>query len=123
MAARPTKLVRLTDEVDSESWISDRTFTDSLILGPAVCAPTGSLEIIECAFAGPPESMLIEIPPDQQIQGIVGFRNLRFERCLFQDVAFIGTPDGLAGLRQAMLRAAANQDLPVATVPREPAAT
>jgi hypothetical protein len=101
MAGRPTKIVRLTDETDAESWIKDRGFEQSLILGPAVCATTGTT-FIRCAFVGPPSSMLIEIPDEQRLQGIVGLSNVTFTDCVFQDVAFIGNAREIASLRAAM---------------------
>src|SRR5580704_19450524 len=102
MAARPTKIVRLTDEADAEAWVADRTFEQSLILGPAVAAPTGGTGFIRCAFIGPPDSILIEIPAGRQVQGIVGLRNVIFTDCVFQDIAFLGAADTLASLRSAM---------------------
>jgi hypothetical protein len=102
MAVRPSKIVRLTDEIDAESWVSDKTFEQSLILGPAVVAPTEGTRFIRCAFVGPPDSMLIEIPTGRQVQGIVGLRNVAFTDCVFQDVAFLGTAETMASLRAAM---------------------
>lgn len=102
MAVRPTKIARLTDEADAESWVIDRTFEDSLILGPAVVT-LEEVVFIRCAFVGPADSMLIEIPAGQRVQGIVGLRNVTFTDCVFQDIAFLGTAAALASLRVAMV--------------------
>jgi hypothetical protein len=122
MAARPEKLVRLTDEVDAESWVTNRTFERSLIAGPAIILPVEKVVFERSGFQGTPDSIFIEIPAGKQVQGVVGLRNVTFTDCIFQDCAIIGAADDLRMFRESLLplQEATRRGLLAETLPQSP---
>jgi hypothetical protein len=102
MAARPEKIIKLTDETDADAWVVDRVFERAIILGPAVLLPVERVVFERVAFTGTADAMFIEIPEGKAAQGVVGLRNVTFIDCTFQDVAILGTAADLQAIREAI---------------------
>ena len=98
---QPREIVNLaSDVIDARGYVEDRDFERALILGPAVLTFIENVRFVNSSFAGDPDSLFIEVPQGRRIQGVVALRNVRFQDCRFENIAFIGTPEVVARLRK-----------------------
>ena len=98
-------VVRVASLTVTSPLISGLTFSNCQIIGPAVLALMGGVEISHCVFEGDVNSIFWEVPHSRPLVfGAVGVRDVVFSRCTFQAVGFAGPPE----LRE-MFQAALNQ--------------
>lgn len=87
--------VRITDLVpDGSNYIKEKVFEDCFIMGPAVLALIKSIDIKDCRFGKPNNgdsgSLWITVPEGKVTVGIIGLLNVKFNRCYFLNISFIG---------------------------------
>ena len=79
-----------------EPILANQLFVECRILGPAVLARVGPIEITQCRFdtlgAGP-ESLVWDIPGDRKPLGAILLMNVGFRQCSFVGVALAARPD------------------------------
>lgn len=91
-------VVRITDHVGPDSYVRGERFEDATIVGPAMLALDHDVTVRGCTLWMPgsdPTSVFIEVPVGQRIVGVVGLADVAFERCEFQNIAWIGTRNTL----------------------------
>jgi hypothetical protein len=94
------QVVRLVDEADMNSLIENKTYTNALIVGPAVMVLIENVALRDNTFAGDNEALFIELPEGRRVIGVIGLRNVTFERCEFRNVSIAGTPDNIAEFKK-----------------------
>jgi|SRR6476469_370909 len=86
--------VLLAREVNAQSIIEGKSFSNSLILGPAMIAVLERIDIRGCTWETPTgfglNDLLLEVPEGRKLIGVVGLRNVEFENCVFRNVGVIG---------------------------------
>lgn len=104
-AARIREVIFLPDLVDRRtSRLRDVVFDDCEIFGPAAVAILENVAIDDSEFFDPLEAMLIEVPTDSSVVGVIGLINVRIINCRLRNVAFVGTSGSLQAFRQALVR-------------------
>jgi hypothetical protein len=95
-------IVRICELTVTTDVVSDATFDNVQLIGPAVVAFQGcSLE--NSVFEGDPEAFLWEVPADRQrVLGAVLFLNCRFTRCRFSRIGIAGPKEALDPIREAL---------------------
>lgn len=77
-----------------EQVIDGYTFSNCKILGPAVVALQGSVEITHCSFDADANALFWEVPPTREyVIGAILITNCVFSGCAFHNVGFAGTPE------------------------------
>jgi len=76
-------------QVAFENNISDRTFEDCDIYGPAVIFMSGVGHVHECGFVGPKEGLYISAK-QSIVVGPIHAINCSFRKCRFYGIGFIG---------------------------------
>jgi hypothetical protein len=88
------KYLRIAELADSRGVIEGRTFDDCWIYGPAVLHPVQYINIIDNVFEGSPDSTFVVIeqgiPLGGNISGFIMLKDVKFEKCHFIGVTFIG---------------------------------
>lgn len=84
---------------DFGSIITDQTFEDCEILGPAILAPRGSGGFYNCGWEGDADSLFWELPTGERIVGATVAENCVFTRCRFVNVGIAGTKDDIDRMR------------------------
>lgn len=99
--------ISIRDLLEHDGAVSDRTFEDCYIDGPAVVYP------YQCQFNKPVfvtnviESLLWELSPNQEaVIGAIELRRCVFRRCRFNRIGIVGPPDFIASLRDYLLQEA-----------------
>lgn len=96
------KLLRLVDEVGTNSIIENKTFENTLIVGPAIIAPLDHVTMEHNVFDGDAESLFLEVPSGRRLLGVVGLRNVTFKRCEFRNIGIAGTHESLEYFRKGL---------------------
>lgn len=96
-------IIRIVDKAGVDSLIENARFENALIVGPAVLAPLDHVTIANCRFDGDPDTLLIEVDEGRRVVGVIGLRNVTFERCEFRNVGLIGTHQNVAQFRQGFM--------------------
>ena len=79
-------------EIVHDSLISNRTFDDCDIYGPAVIALSGVGQVAACSFDAPPEQLVITVTQEKAV-GAIKVVDCNFKNCRFHNVSFIGTQE------------------------------
>ncbi|MDQ1634961.1 MAG: hypothetical protein QOJ32_1770 [Frankiaceae bacterium] len=75
-------LIRLPDLAVTSALLSDLTFENCQVHGPAILAVVDNVHFNRCGFDGTPEAVLWPIPPERtQLIGAIGLRNCMFVGC------------------------------------------
>lgn len=81
--------------------ISDRTFEDCEIHGPAVLFPDGATQYLWCGFDAPPDTLVIRAN-QQRVLGVIRVLDCTFRKCRFYNVGFIGNEDLLRKMQEGL---------------------
>jgi len=83
-----------------EMAITDKTFTDCVIEGPAVMAVMNGTVFDSCAMGATTDVKTLLYRPisKEKMAGVIGVGNCRFLRCRFVQVGFTGSDEMLAEL-------------------------
>lgn len=86
--------VRIADLTVNTSMITDITFVNARVIGPAVLAPLGSTSIMHSGFGSPDlDTPFWETTSDRQaLVGAVGVVDCTFSNCMFEGIGWAGPP-------------------------------
>jgi len=92
-----SQTIRITDFAVTDDVIAGRSFSNCLIIGPAVLAPLDDNEFNSCTFDLPdgqgPESLILDVGDQPRwLVGVVGLRGCRFYQCRFVRIGFAMPP-------------------------------
>jgi hypothetical protein len=98
------KFIRITDFADKRNIIQGRTFVDSYIYGPAVLYSKERFDLYDTFFDGGPTQnfQIIQDGIAGPATGIITLIDVKFERCHFYDVTFVGTPHDVDNYRKSL---------------------
>lgn len=96
------EVVQIAQEANRRSLIENRRWDGALILGPAVLAPLGNVQISNSAFDALPEALFIEVPEDRPVVGVIGLQNVVFNDCEFRNVGIAGTAASIQTFRDGL---------------------
>ncbi|WP_152540152.1 hypothetical protein [Microbacterium oleivorans] len=95
------EVVRVVDLFTTEDFLTGYSFTNCLMVGPAIMIISAS-QVTNCVFEGERAGLGWMIPREADlIFGVVGFDQSVFDRCRFQRIGFAGDArhlDQLLGL-------------------------
>lgn len=98
------EIVRIAMLVDpAMPVLQDREFIGCRIVGPALLAQGGPIQLVGCGFdmqGAQPGSLVWEIPPTGEAYGAIVLRDVSFEGCEFVGVGLVAPP----GQRDDLLR-------------------
>jgi hypothetical protein len=96
------QVVTISSLTVTEPRISDYTFVNCRIVGPAVLALVEGVELRHCSFEADINALFWEIDPEARplVFGAVGVTDVAFISCTFQAIGFAGTRE----LREVMER-------------------
>ena len=102
---RPEQVVQISSLLPpGTGTISDRTFENAIIVGPALVSALSGVSFEFCVFefgGSSFEDLLWEITP-RFVVGVIGLERCTFRRCRFDNIGFIGTKESLDGFRRAV---------------------
>jgi hypothetical protein len=101
---RRNEVIRISDLATTTDIVTDMTFENCVITGPAVVLPLAGTQFISSAFEAPdPESMLWEIAPARRYTvGAIGLLNCIFRGCRFTRIGFGGPREALEQFRSGV---------------------
>jgi hypothetical protein len=88
-----SQIVRLSDLVVTDDIIRGKSFTNCLIVGPAVVAPMGHTSINNCVFIGTPDALYWDVSERGLVIGAIALEDCTFEDCRFERTGFAGTEE------------------------------
>ena len=102
------QIIRLVDEVDSDSMLCGRFFENAIIRGPAVITPIGEHNLLDnCSIdispQGTLDSAFIALP-DGVYVGLIGVAECRFLHCAFENIAIAAEEDVIDSLKASLTR-------------------
>lgn len=98
------KYIRIVDFADKRNIIQGRTFVDSYIYGPAVLYSKERFDLYDSLFDGGATQnfQVIQDGIAGPATGIITLIDVKFERCHFYDITFVGTQHDVDNYRRAM---------------------
>ena len=92
MQNRSFRIVDLLEQ--ATDLLSERTFEDCTIYGPAVLVPLSHTTFEGNVFEGDPTALFWEIPEERErVTGGVGVLGCTFRRCIFRMIGIAGTTE------------------------------
>ncbi|MCP3854595.1 MAG: hypothetical protein GY698_07680 [Actinomycetia bacterium] len=91
--------------------LRDREFIGCRIVGPALLAQGGPIQLVGCGFdmqGAQPDSLVWEVPSTGEAYGAIVLSDVSFERCEFVAVGLVAPP----GQRETLLRSLAGDPQP-----------
>lgn len=96
------KVVRIAQDVDVRSLITNTRYVDCEILGPAILAPLDTVNFQDSNFDAPAEAIFYTVDPDRPAVGVIGLMNVEFRECRFKNVGIIAIADVITKFRSGM---------------------
>jgi aspartate carbamoyltransferase regulatory subunit len=95
------RTVRLADEVGDGVIIEGKTYENCVIDGPAIILLISNIEMSDIDLGGEPDHVLIEMPENREVIGIIGLQNVAFRRCTFNRIGIMAPKETLDLIRNA----------------------
>lgn len=93
------EVIRIVDLFTTTTTVSGYTFTNCLLVGPAIVVLSGST-MTGSGFTGELEGLLWRLPESEFVFGAVMFENSTFDDCRFERVGFAGNDEFFELFRQ-----------------------
>lgn len=94
------EIVRLPDLAIASDILEGLTFKNCMVVGPAVIAPVGALNLSDMVFSASIEEMLILAPETRVLpKGVIGIKDCSFEGCRFDRLSIMADEPVLERLR------------------------
>lgn len=95
------EVVRVVDLFTTTTTASGFSFTNCLLVGPAIVVLTGST-MSNCTVSGELEGVMWKLPANETVFGAVLFDDTTFDHCRFERVGFAGLDPFLEQFRLSM---------------------
>jgi hypothetical protein len=93
---------RIVDLVGDDDLITEKTFEDCTIYGPAVLAPLDRMTFEHNSFEADPEALFWVIPEGRtRVVGAIGLIDCTFRRCIFRRIGIAGKQELIDRFLQA----------------------
>lgn len=97
------EVVRLAELTVNNSTIEGYEFVNCRVIGPAVVALLGDVEIRHCTWDAPGlDAIFWEVPTHRElVVGVVGLRNCSFINCRLEQIGIAGPPEMRSAIESA----------------------